>query len=151
MPIDRPSSQQIEKIAGDLGMKLSAEELESYRQLLSDSFASYDRIDELTEPKLVNGYSRPKGERAAASENPYNAWYWKSTVNGADSGPLKGKKIALKDNICLAGVPMMNGAQVLDRQNSQERDTPTSYRANRHLINPPSFCLKLGSTSIILF
>jgi amidase len=114
MPIDRPSSQQIEKIAGDLGMKLSAEELESYRQLLSDSFASYDRIDELTEPKLVNGYSRPKGERAAASENPYNAWYWKSTVNGADSGPLNGKKIALKDNICLAGVPMMNGAQVLE-------------------------------------
>ena len=114
MPVERPTSQQIKQIAGDFGMRLNDEEIESYRQLLSDSFASYDRIDELSEPKVVNSYPRDRGERASASENPYNAWYWKSTVSGANSGALKGKTIALKDNICLAGVPMMNGAEVLE-------------------------------------
>ena len=33
---------------------------------------------------------------------------------GAPSGKLAGKKIALKDNISLAGVPMMNGASTLE-------------------------------------
>ena len=45
---------------------------------------------------------------------PTNAWYWKSEVKGRAGGPLKGKRVALKDNICLAGVPMMNGATVLE-------------------------------------
>ena len=36
------------------------------------------------------------------------------TIKGAASGKLAGKTIALKDNICLAGVPMMNGASTLE-------------------------------------
>src|SRR5262249_62342081 len=47
------------------------------------------------------------------AENRYNAWYVKTTVKGAPSGKLAGKTVALKDNICLAGVPMMNGASTL--------------------------------------
>src|SRR6266481_4431357 len=34
-------------------------------------------------------------------------------LEGAASGKLKGKRVALKDNICLAGVPMMNGASTM--------------------------------------
>lgn len=30
------------------------------------------------------------------------------------AGPLEGKRIVLKDNVCLAGVPMMNGASTLE-------------------------------------
>jgi amidase len=35
-------------------------------------------------------------------------------VKGKSRGPLAGKKIALKDNVCLAGVPMMNGSSTLE-------------------------------------
>ena len=35
-------------------------------------------------------------------------------AEGAASGPLEGRRIVLKDNICLAGVPMMNGASSLE-------------------------------------
>ena len=35
-------------------------------------------------------------------------------IKGASSGKLAGKKIALKDNVSLAGVPMMNGASTLE-------------------------------------
>jgi hypothetical protein len=53
--------------------------------------------------------NRPEG-----AENPYNAWCVKSEVQGAPTGQLRGKRIALEDDVCLAGVPMMNGASSLE-------------------------------------
>jgi len=40
--------------------------------------------------------------------------YWKCDIPGASSGKLHGKTIAIKDNIPVAGVPMMNGSQILE-------------------------------------
>src|SRR6185437_6210496 len=40
--------------------------------------------------------------------------YRKTSVKGASRGKLKGKRVALKDNIMLAGVPIMNGASTLE-------------------------------------
>jgi amidase len=48
------------------------------------------------------------------AENPYNAWYWKCDIKGAAGGKLAGKRVAIKDNICVAGVPLMNGSKVLE-------------------------------------
>jgi amidase len=59
-------------------------------------------------------YPRSAGYRPAASENPLNAWYWKASITGAENGPLRGKRIVVKDNTCVAGVPMMNGSAVLE-------------------------------------
>ncbi|HUN39605.1 MAG TPA: amidase, partial [Acetobacteraceae bacterium] len=54
------------------------------------------------------------GHQPLPEENPYGAWYVKTTVKGAPGGKLAGKTVALKDNVCLAGVPMMNGASTLE-------------------------------------
>jgi amidase len=43
-----------------------------------------------------------------------NAWYYRCSIKGARAGKLKGKTIAIKDNICVAGIPMMNGCSVLE-------------------------------------
>ena len=40
--------------------------------------------------------------------------YWRCDIKGAANGKLKGKTLAIKDNICVAGVPMMNGSKVLE-------------------------------------
>ena len=40
--------------------------------------------------------------------------YWKCDIKGAPSGKLLGKTIAVKDNICVAGVPMTFGSRVLE-------------------------------------
>ena len=40
--------------------------------------------------------------------------YYKVDLRGADSGLLHGKTIAIKDNIAVAGVPMMNGSRTLE-------------------------------------
>jgi amidase len=37
-----------------------------------------------------------------------------SSIQGAPTGPLAGKKIAIKDNVCVAGIPMMNGSKVME-------------------------------------
>jgi len=76
--------------------------------------ASYRRLDQFAEPTLPVKYPRNAGYRPAASENRLNAWYWKCSIKGAASGPLAGKKIAIKDNVCVAGIPMMNGSNVLE-------------------------------------
>ena len=40
--------------------------------------------------------------------------YWRCDIKGAPSGKLQGKTVAIKDNTCVAGVPMMNGSRILD-------------------------------------
>src|SRR5881392_222749 len=81
---------------------------------MSAGIESYRRIDQLTEPTLAVRYPRTGGYRPSADENPLNAWYQKCTIKGTSSGILAGKRIAIKDNVCVAGVPMMNGSSALE-------------------------------------
>ena len=109
-----PTVEEVLDIADGYGLTLTVEDAESFRGLMEGTIASYHRLDDLAEPKLPVKYPRSTGYRPPPEENPYNAWYWKAEVKGKSSGPLKGKRVVLKDNICLAGVPMMNGATVLE-------------------------------------
>ena len=95
-------------------MTLTEADAASFCSLMAGSIASYARLDELAEPKLPVKYPRCPGYRPPAEENPYNAWYWKTNITGAKGGVLAGERVAVKDNICVAGVPMMNGSRVLE-------------------------------------
>ncbi|GAB2900400.1 amidase [Paraburkholderia jirisanensis] len=114
MAVRRPTSAQLDEIASSLGMHLSEPELKSYLQLLQPNFDAYDLIDAMPDyvPRVT--YPRTPGYRPTGEENRYNAWYVKTEIKGAPSGKLAGKTVALKDNVCLAGVPMMNGASTLE-------------------------------------
>ena len=59
-------------------------------------------------------YPRDGGRRPAPDENKLGAWYVKTSIKGKPAGKLAGRRVALKDNVCLAGVPMMVGAAFLD-------------------------------------
>ena len=110
-----PTTEQILDIANDFGMHLDREDAESFRGLMAGSMASYARLDQLAEPKLPVKYPRTPGYRPGPEENKYNAWYWKTDIKGAGAGGvLAGKTVAVKDNICVAGVPMMNGSRILE-------------------------------------
>ena len=114
MSIKRPGREDMVDIAEYYGMNISDSEMGEYQQLLTDMLASFDRLDELEAPILVSGYKRDKGSAADPEDNPHNAWYWNSTIEGATAGPLQGKSLAIKDNICIAGVPMMNGSLAVE-------------------------------------
>jgi amidase len=110
----KPTIEQLREIAKAYGMHLSDADLESFAGLMAAGLESYRRIDQLTAPALPVRYPRSGGYRPGPEENPLNAWYQKCSIKGASSGPLAGKRIAIKDNVCVAGVPMMNGSSVLE-------------------------------------
>src|SRR5438045_4818067 len=95
-------------------MHMGEAELKSYDALLQANYAAYDAVDAMPDYVPAVKYPRTPGYRPEGEENKYNAWYVKTEIKGASSGKLAGKKIALKDNISLAGVPMMNGASTLE-------------------------------------
>jgi amidase len=114
MPVRVPSLEQLSEIALEYGLDLTDQDLDSFRGLMGPILASYARLDQLVEPALPVRYPRLPGYRPNTEENPLNAWYWKSSIAGAEGGPLQGKQVAIKDNVAVAGVPMMNGCSALE-------------------------------------
>jgi amidase len=112
--VKRPTLDQMQEIVASLHMNMSAGEVAEYLEVLEGTFSSYDRVNQLPDYLPPVRYPRTPGYRPGASENSLNAWAVKAEVRGAAHGPLSGKKVVLKDNICLAGVPMMNGASTLE-------------------------------------
>jgi len=101
-------------LVADLHMSMDDQEMEQYMTLLEGTMQAYDRVDALPEHFPPITYPRTPGTRPAPEDNPMNAWYVQTEIKGAAKGKLKGKKIVLKDDICLAGVQMMNGASTLE-------------------------------------
>jgi amidase len=89
-------------------------ELESIRTVIDGSLSSYDEIDKWAEPKLPVLYPRQTGRRPSAEENRLGGWAWRCSIAGAESGPLVGKRIAVKDTISVAGMPLYNGSAVME-------------------------------------
>jgi len=115
MPISKPTLQQTREVAEQLGFRLSDAELQEYFALMQDSFAAYDAVDAMPEPSAApQRYPRAAGVRPSAQENRLGAWYCRTSVKGAPTGKLAGKKIAIKDNVCLAGSPMAAGTSILE-------------------------------------
>jgi amidase len=112
--VTKPSIDDLRKAAEVYGFNLSVEDLAAYRMLSEGVIGSLSRLDELVESGPPVKYSRDAGHRPTLDEDPLNAWYWKCSIKGAASGRLLGKKIAVKDNVCVAGMPMMNGSSILE-------------------------------------
>ena len=92
MPVRLPSPDQLLEIAASFGMRLDLKDAESFRGLMAGSIASYNRLDQLPEPKLPVKYPRTPGYRPGPGENPFNAWYWKTKIAGSANGILSGKR-----------------------------------------------------------
>ena len=114
MAVRLPTLEQIDNLGSDFGLVLTAGEVAAFQQAFKGPLASYGRLDELVPPALAPIAPRSPGYRPSASDNPYGAWYWKTNIHAGGQGLLSGKKIAIKDNICVAGVPMMNGSALLE-------------------------------------
>lgn len=101
-----PNLAELRVAAGRLGLALADTELAAIREgmaPLAETYASLDRLEDPAPPVRHRRGSHPPD----ATEGP--AWAVKAEVRGASVGPLAGRRIAVKDNIALAGVPMRNG------------------------------------------
>ncbi len=109
-----PTSDDIRSAAADLGLELDHDESLEYLAL-TDAFAQGIQVlDATPDDSPVQSPPRDAGHQPTAAENPYNAWYRRTDITGASSGKLAGRTVALKDNVMLAGVPMMNGTSLLE-------------------------------------
>ena len=106
--VKTPTIEQLDEIATELGFTFAEADLAAHHEALAPAFEAYNRLDRMPDELPPVTYPRLPGRRPAPEENRYGAWYVKTEIEGAGGGPLKGKRVALKDNICLAGVPMMN-------------------------------------------
>jgi len=114
MPVTVPTSDQLKEIANQVGLSLTEADVASFIGLMTPSIAGYNVVDALPDNLPQVKYPRTPGYRPSGEENPQNAWYVKTTVKGASGGKLADKTVVLKDNVMLAGVPMMNGASTLE-------------------------------------
>ena len=114
MPVSVPTPDQVIELADEMGLDLTDADVESYIGIFEAQVNDYNIVDAMPDNLPAVKYSRAPGYQPKGEENKYNAWYVKTEVKGASSGKLKGRRVVLKDNIMLAGVPMMNGAATLE-------------------------------------
>ena len=114
MPVRLPTPAQLLDVADEIGLDLTDADVGSFLGMLAPSIAAYNVVDAMPDNLPEVRYPRSPGRRPDAAENAHNAWYVKTTVHGAAEGKLAGKTVVLKDNIMLAGVPMMNGSATME-------------------------------------
>jgi len=94
-----PTREQLGEVAAELGFSFTEADLAAHHEALLPAFEAYNQLDRMPDEVPVVSYPRTPGRRPAPEENRHGAWYVKTEVQGAASGKLHGKKIALKDNI----------------------------------------------------
>lgn len=114
MAVSRPSAADIEAAATHFGFHLDAAEQRGYLAAVGQMLTSYDVVDELYDeiarPQVPErGYRFPK-----PADNPLGAWYVTAQIASGAHGPLSGRTVAVKDNIAVAGIPMMNGSRAVE-------------------------------------
>jgi amidase len=112
--IRRPSPDRVRALAALEHIALTPAETADMHGAIDRALHMFDTLDTLPQPELPIRYpDRDRGHRPLPADDPYNAFIRKCRIEGAATGKLKGKRIGLKDNIRLAGVPMTNGSALL--------------------------------------
>jgi amidase len=114
MAVSKPSAADIEAAANHFGFHFDADAQREYLAVLSHMLRSYDAVDE-----LYNTFARPQAPERVfqfpePGANPLGAWYVTADIASGSDGRLSGRAVAVKDNIAVAGIPMMNGSRAME-------------------------------------
>jgi amidase len=112
MPIGSPSLREVVEVADDLRLGLTSGALASYLPRVSAILQSYEYLQDIASPEVGPPETRDAGRRPLEVENPLGAWSWRCNIGRSRPGPLEGKRLTVKDNIAVAGMPMLTAAPV---------------------------------------
>ncbi len=112
--IRRPTTERIRALAASEYMNFTDEEARDIGALIDLSLGQIEMLDDFRFAEdVVKHPERDRGHQPTVDEDPYNVFIRKCTVKGAAKGKLSGKRVGLKDNIRLAGIPMTNASRLL--------------------------------------
>jgi amidase len=115
MALQRPTADDFRRLAAAHNFELTGEELEAYQALVPAMFAALDTLDQAPANRPEITYcNRNPGRRPPRQEDPLNAIVRRCSVKGAQAGKLAGKRVGIKDNVCVASIPMTCASLVLD-------------------------------------
>ena len=113
MKLEAPDRDALLALAREHGFELSDAETELFGAMLGGSLASLSQLDEaaatLTPPEPERHWWEPE-----ARDNPHGAWFVRCEIEGREGGPLAGLRFAAKDNVMVAGLPMLNGSSIFE-------------------------------------
>jgi amidase len=114
MAFPPPDRDDLLAAAAKFGFTLTDDEVKTYETLTGGSAAAYDAVERLYAETAPQGPTGRSSTFPGAAENPMGAWYARTEIPGDDGGPLQGMRVAIKDNVSVAGVPMMNGSRTVE-------------------------------------
>jgi amidase len=116
MGFEAPTAEELKRIARNNHIELTPAELAALQGMMLGQMAIIEQIDAITttpQGSASRYRDRKVGERPSPKDDPLNAIVVRCSVKGAPSGPLKGKRVGVKDSVCVAGIPASGGSSVL--------------------------------------
>ena len=109
-----PETDELKTLAASMGLALDDRQTETLLRNMGPFADGYRYLDQLGDNLPEVRYPTRYYRFPAREENPLGAWYVKTGLQGNEEGPLAGRTVAVKDNIFVAQVPMMNGASIME-------------------------------------
>src|SRR4051794_40985519 len=150
MPVHPPTRHELVRLARTFHMELGEDELATFADLAGPVLGGFARLDELADEVLPVRYPRRDvGHRPTGEDNPSNGWTWRCSIPGAPEGLLAGRTVGVKDNVCVAGIPMLNGSPIMEGYVPREDATVVTrlLDAGAHIVGKtavPAFCFDGG-------
>lgn len=114
MPVPRPTSDQLAASARHFGLNLDESALTAFGGLVDGALSSYDVVEKLYAAQAPAAPADRSFSPVATEDNALGAWYVKTSIQGGGDGPLAGRTVVIKDNVEVAGIPMMNGSKSVE-------------------------------------
>jgi amidase len=116
MTVKSPSLEEIAELARARHIEVTPAEADSLLNNIIAQIPILERADSFgldPQPSVTRYPNRDPGAPPDRTIDPLNAVVRKVRVSGAPTGKLKGRRIGLKDSVCVAGIPASGGSHVL--------------------------------------
>lgn len=113
MTFKLPDVEELKNLAAGLNLPLDEPKAQVLLEYLQPFAAGYEYIDGCGDELPVSPWGGREYRSPRPDENPFGAWLLKCHIRGAPTGPLSGRKVAVKDNIFVADLPLTNGSGAL--------------------------------------